>query len=252
MSRKTHLDVSAYSIGAVDYLGLFKATSFDISPTIVEGKAVSQRHNRGVLAKRKFTFTTDELLTATGLRQTALNLTVFSVGGTSYLGEVKSGSLKISTTVKDGSGAADEWESPVAVGTAYEIQGKLQIASTAEFMVIAGGTGTGLSVATSLALGGSTFTAPMILSKSTHTIDVDDIQGQDITLTSRGLPTVATGNSVLASIALGTSLLAFDATTGAAEYAGNAIVSEVNIQFSDGQIISASHSFACIGAPTIS
>lgn len=251
MSRLTHLDVSAYSIGGTSYLGNFKATTFDIDPTVVEGKAVSQRHDRGVVTKRKLTFKTDELLTATSVRKTNLDVTVFTVGGTGYLGRLKSGSIKVTSTTKDGSGIADEWESPVCVATGYEISGTFQIASTADFMALAGGARAGLNAVVSVSLGGTTFTAPMVLSKASHKIDVDDLQIEDVTFTAGGLPTAASGNAVLASVALGTAEMAFAATTGAIGYAGTAIATETNLQFADGQILSASHSFACEGAPTI-
>lgn len=255
MARKTHLDVADVTLfSAGDYLGLFKTLDLNLDPTTENGRTVSQRYELTEVTKKKGTFSIQELITNT-TRQTGLNITIFSVGGTSYLGTLRTGQLEITTESADGSGGADEWEYPYAGGTSYRVTGELQIASTANFATLMASAGvSGLNLAVSLAFGGLVFQAPMKLSAVGHSINVDNvIQTQNITLMGRGTPTsVSGGTGILARIATGTAVVAYSINTGANQYAGDALITKSTFGFGNGQILTANHEFAMQGAPTVS
>jgi len=233
-------------------MGLFKSLDFNWEVVTAQGRAVAQRHQLEIPAKKKMDFSIDELLTASSIRQTGLNITVFTVGGTAYLGRLRSGSIKFTTETDEGSGAADLWQFPFAVGTNYEVSGEIQIASSASFSQLIAAAGTaGLLVTVNISLAGSVFAAPMTLTTSGHKIMVGKVQYESITLKNRGLPTTVTGNPVLASIGLGTSVVTYNAATGGLTASGSALITDTNISFGDGVITSASHTFANQGTPTV-
>jgi hypothetical protein len=255
MPRKTHLDVSAWTLDGNSFLGLFKNASIDLEAITQPGRAVSQRHQLAIPVKKKMAFSIEELITSTGgsaIRQSNLNVTVFTVGGTSHLATLDSGTLKVMTDTKDGSADADEWEYAYALGTDYEITAELFVATAAQLMsTIAAAGVSGLLVAVALTLGGTAFAAPMTLTADSHTTGEGDFQKVKITLKGRGTPTTATGNTLLVSILTGTAALAYSMNTGANTYAGNAIIKDTTINWANSQLITASHSFEGCDAPTI-
>ena len=256
MARKTHLDVSAWTVGGTDFIGLFKNASVDIEAMTQEGRAVSQRYGLAIPVKKNVSFSFDELITSSGggaIRQSNLNITVFSIGGTSYLGTLDSGSLKITTVCKDGSADPDEWEFNYAMGTEYEVEAELFVATSATLLTAIAAAGiTGLLVAVSISLGGSVVALPMTLTKGSHTTGEGEFQKQKVSLKGRGAPTTATGNPLVVSILTGTASIAYSLNTGANTYAGDAIVKESGFTWANSQLITASHAFAGSGAPTVS
>ncbi|RYG36112.1 hypothetical protein EON81_10735 [bacterium] len=253
--RKGHLDVTLATFGAQVLLGKFRALTIDGEVQTEDGRAVTQRHQLDIpVGGRTFKFMVEELITSEGagaIRQSGLNVTVFTIAGSLLLGRFKSGSLKVTTVTDDGAGGADEWQYPTAQGTDYSVDGEFQIADTALFnsLMLASGI-SGLLTTAAISVGGIAFAAPMTLKTSGQGVRTKEIQTERATLTGRGTPTTATGNTFLTSILLGSASVAYSVNSGAGSYYGDALITDSTLNFAGKQLVSASHTFQAYGQPS--
>lgn len=251
--RITHLDITDVTLfSAGDYLTKIRSLDFDWEVLTQPGRTASQRHQEAVPTKKKLEFSGEELITVTGVRQTGLNITLFTLGANALLGRLRQGNLRVTTDVDEGSGGADEWEFPYANGTTIEATGDLQIADTAELAALIATAGTSaIKVAAQFQFGGASFAQPMLLRMVTHGSKEGENQTEKVTLSGRGTPTTATGHSILASIVLGTAEVDWAANTGANSYSGTGIFQQADFSFGNNAIQTCSFRIANCGAPTL-
>lgn len=255
MARKTALDVTVLSVGGTDLLGYWKSLDFTVTVQSEDGKGSSSRYSYAVATKKKFEFSLDHWLVSSAVRQTNLNITVFSVGGTSYLGDLDTGSIDIKTNTQDGSGAADLWETLNAAGTNITIKATKFVTTSPEIMAIAAANSiSGLPVTVNFTLGGYTYSAPMLLTAASHKIDGGKCQMEDITFELRGTPTTSTGDTGVVDVVTGDAIVTVnvtfnDATTDGT-YSFDAMILSTTVSFGNKQISSVSHKLQSQGAPT--
>lgn len=250
--RKDALDVSLFTIGGTDFLGDTKTWNFDIETITDDCRVASDRYHAAVPVKKRLEFTIERIPHVIGVCQSNLNVTVYSVGGASYLGELESGSISITSDSEDGSGVADIWEFPNVLGTDAEIQTNHFATTQAALFHLAGQNNiTSVQVEVILTLGGTSVTLPMTMSAASHRIEAGQIQMQNVTFKLRGEPVAATGDAILLEILTGDAFVTWVIQTGAGNYSGNAIITRTNLSFNNAQLLSIEHTLANQGAPSI-
>lgn len=131
MPRKTSLDLASgalFSINGADRLEEITAFSFQSGPEWKDTRSIYDRYENEVVTKigDKFRFS---LMMKDGSGNVQSNLHLATVTATfdstarAMVGDMVSGSIRISTKVKEASGRADLKKSPQALGTSMEIQG---------------------------------------------------------------------------------------------------------------------------------
>lgn len=253
-NRKTALDVALFTIASTAYLGDLRTADLNIENLTVEAKSVAVRYNTAKVAKRKFTFSGQLHRTASSVRKTNLDVSVYSIGGTDWLADLRSANISITTAHQEGSGVGDAYEYPVATGTDVEITAKMLISSSATttIMTTAGGAVSGLDVTVAITAGGVTVSVPAVLSVVKHSWGVEGTQELDVTLKLRGTPTTFTGPVLAVSAVTGTASVAYSIQTGLESYAGTALILSGQIAIEDGAIISETYELQGQGGPTIS
>jgi hypothetical protein len=258
----THLDVSLLTLNdgvANQYLGKFRGLSQDFAATMADGRAVASRYGKSVSVKRGFTFSIEELITLSSVRQSNLNITLFTLGGVAMLGRLRGGSLNVTTETDEASGAADLWMYPVATGTTFELTGDLRVDSNPVLtQVLGSGVAADQEFSAQIAVGGNAATLPVVLRSSSHKSDVGKVQIESVTMEGAGDPTgvSSTTSPIFVDILAGTALIAYTAktTTGGttqATVAGNALITSTRLTFNDAGLLTASHTFTNVGTPTI-
>lgn len=252
-NRATHLNVSAFTLGANDYLGLFRSATISDEVETPDGTAVSQRWGIVVPAKRRRTITLEELITDSNLRQTGLDVSVWTVGSTALVGRLRSGTVGITTQTEDGSGVSDQWEFPVPTGTTFELSSELLVTTNPAVMELIRNTGISqllVNVVVNVG-GGVSATFPCTISRGELRLQQGQIQIENIVFANRGQPTAVGSHPIFASILTGTAAFTYSATTASSvTTSGDCIVTQTNISFGNGQISTASHTLAGQGAPS--
>lgn len=200
--------------------------------------------------------------------QCNLDVAAYTVAGTSFLGDLRSGSLKMSTKKTEGSGLADLYKYPTLNTRRWEIDTDLFIPSSS--LVLARMTkalsssefDSDCSIALTLGKNAghdqSIFTAPMTQKSITHGLKVGDVQGYKVSFGPQGAPTTPASPDTsniwevaLAGGALGAIFV--DSATG--KY-GTSIaplpvaITDASISFADSQILMSDFTFEVQGTPT--
>lgn len=246
MSRVTALAVSLLSFGAQDLIGSWKTYNHNFDITKADGKSSSNRYekNQPVKRKRAFSITVFANKDVT-YRATNLDLTVWSIAGTSRIGDIKSATITVTTKTAEGSGAVEFDMFPVATGTALEIQASEFVSSEADLVMLGSqsDTITDFYVNVLFTVGGLAFAAPMMLSAGSHKVEAEQIQMQDVTLSLHGAITApvssgASGSNLLfALIATGSAALVYSVNTGATTEVGNALITRATLTYQDAAIV---------------
>jgi hypothetical protein len=186
---------------------------------------------------------------------TNLDITLYSIGGTAYLGSVRGGSIEATTTYKEGSGIASAYKYPVAAKTKVIVLTKKLVLTDVSFLstLLTGAVST-FDVTASITFGGSAFSMPMTLRSAKHTIDREETQFEDVILTPKGAPTGPADNSLLGNVLLGTSQVALAVDTGHGQYntaeAAWALITKLTTKFEDANCIEQSGQFQFQGPAT--
>jgi hypothetical protein len=248
--RKTHLDVASLTIAGTDYKTQVKSCNIDLEVVTASGRAVTQRYGQDVPVKKRGSFSVTTMRTVTGTRQTNLSISVFTVGGTDYLGKLRSYTLNVTTVIDEASGLADEFESPQSTGTDYNVTSDLLVETSAALTKLIADAGvTGLAVQVVLTGGGGTISLPMILTASTHRTEDGKIQVENVRLSHNGTPTSVTATSLLTLILTGAATATYSLDYGSNSYAGDALCTSATVQVSDGAIIDDTFNFTVLDNP---
>lgn len=245
------------SLGALAYTKNFESFNFDIEDMDAEGRGIGERYSDPVRGKSKATFGGSVLRTSGGVRQTMLSMSVFTVGGTSKIGRLESGSMSGTTILDPGEAGNDPWEYPFAVGTDIKLDALMKITSLAEYASIMNGATTGRNVVVVLTMGGSSITMPAKIQKSSHKTESSKIQSEDVSFSIKGSASLAaTGDPLLISAIAGSANVPWSCDTGANVYSNadddGAIVTSFGFNFASGQITKDNFQFQVCGQPTIS
>ena len=255
MAVKTALNMVAFSYtpnasgspGAVNALGLLKTFA---------SSAVNDQRDAGGLATRTPVFlnvkqgqTVDFTVfvpnTESGAAEPVLSnldISVYSEAGTSYLGQLRSGSIDVVTLTKEASGIASAYKSPSATRTQVQVSTrKLVISNAVDMPLMLNGTSAAMDLAVVFTVGTESFECPMTLKSARHLVDREELQFEDVVLTPKGSATGPSDNSLLGNILLGTSQVALAIDTGAGQYSTGsgmwALITRLTTKFEDGNLI---------------
>lgn len=252
----TSLNFAAFSLGGSDMLGLLKTFSFTAVNEQVDAAGLADRYTSYQTVKQEQTadFTVFMPLSGGG-RATNLDITLWSIGGTAYLGSVRQGVIRITTIDRDRSGIADAFQLPNATRTQVEVVvSKLVIVSTPFISTLMTGVISSFDVTAAITFGGVAFSCPMNLKSARHTVDREELQMEEVVMTLTGTPTGPSDSSLMGNILLGTSLVTLSADTGGGVYGmgsgQSALIRKLNTVFKDAALIEQSGTLAIQGGAT--
>lgn len=250
--RLTALDVSVFQIGGVSFLGDTKSWDFNIPVDDDDCRVASDRYHASIPVKKELTFNIERIPHVSTVCQSGLNISVYTVGGNSFLAQLESGSMSITTDVVDGSGIADIWKFMNSVGTDVEIQTNHFVTSNAAlFQLAAANNISAIQVDVVITIPDvCEITLPMTMTAASHKIAAGELQMQNVTFKLRGEPTSVDGDSVLIEILTGDAYVSWNITTDGGIYSGNAIISQTDLQFNNAALLSMSHTLTNQGQPS--
>lgn len=258
----TNLDITALTIGGNSYLRNAEGVSFDFNFPLDDAHGIAMRHKHRVATKRRNTFTVPMFRFTNSRPRTNLDISLFDFGTEELLGDLKSGSIRISTDVEDGSGIADEYTFPVPVGTTVEVSGSLLARGGAELPIldaVGDGALTDLEVVMAVTIDGVAFAMPMVVSSAALSKQRGAIQKFDITMepqatmtSNYGITQDMAGVALMQSLISGSAFAAFSVVTdGGLTLSGNAILLSGECTFNDQAVVRDSFEFEVQGALSI-
>jgi hypothetical protein len=234
------------------YHKIFEQVAIEIGDYETEGRGIAERYSDKVTGKSFARFSGSLFRTATGVRQTMLDMTVFSLGANVLFGRCRSGSLDITTVVDPCEGGGDQFESLAPVGTEYVVNGELQVSTTASLVTLMKGAIASRKLSLVIASTGFGCTLPMKLNNAVHGLQSAKVQTENFTCSSvQGTPSGVTGDPVLVSLITGTALGAVSINAGGNTHTfASATVTQGSMRWNSGAIIMDNFSIQCQGAPT--
>lgn len=257
---KTALHTAAFNADGTDLLGILQSWEVSIEDDLQDGKSIVSAYEFNQIVKAGATLRAKLLQDGTGQRTTSLDVTVFSIDGSSVLGSLESGSVKITNQTADGSGLADLWKFPVAVGSSIEISASLKIpyasASSSILTDAASSAVADRNMAFTMTVGGIPVTCNCILQSARHSGERGGLQMIDVVLKGRGTPSAPTSPaSIYVTAITGSAYALVWLDTGAGTYGTSSvklpsIITDCSFTFSNGSIVENDFTFAIQGAPT--
>lgn len=257
---KTALSCSAYTLDAQAYLGELAVFGIALEATEQETHGLAATSAYTQIVKKAAVHRFELMKDNSGPKLTNLDVSVWNPDGSSLLGNLKSGNVKLSIPIGDGSGLADVFQYPNVVGAR-------RIEITTEEL-IASGSST-VSAATDaksttvadwdranvlLTLDSDVaFDLPMVLGAIEHSFQRDGVQMFKATYKLKGTPATVPTAITLYSVAFsGDFFITLSANTGAGTWGGTGVVTSLDIAFADGQVVKVTGEIALQGAPTYS
>lgn len=259
-NKQTSGDVAVFTIGGSSQLAVLNAVTYDLEFDTEDGSVVSQDARVLQKGKRGGTIKYTQYSTISdGLRVSALECSVFTIGGADYLPTLQNLRFSGENETGDSSGAADKWKYNQWKGKRdYSVEIDLWLPATAGVALAAemhnaARATTHLTV--SFTLNGVAITLPMNVYKAVHKIT--DGEFAMYTISAKGMrpdnlatafPTSPTGTTTLLEKAFnapGTALalvLTSHATEGVA-YSGNAVISAFGFEITDGKVVKTDYTF---------
>jgi len=234
-------------------LGLLKTFSFRADNDQVDAGGLADRYAINQVVKQGQLADFVVFMAGSGsLLASNLDITLWSIGGTAYLGSVRRGSIRVTTVDQDRSGIADAYKYPNATRTHVEVQThKLVIVSAPFVSGLMTGSISSFNVTAAITFGASSFSCPMSIKSATHSVDRDEMQMEEVSMTLAGTPMGPSDSSLLGNILLGTSLVTLSADTGGGVYATGsdqtALITKLNTTFRDGALIQQAGTLAIQG-----
>lgn len=257
-------DISIFSVNSVNLLADINNVTFTIDENQADGSAVARAGMTMVGTKLSGTIATEILSTTSSPdRVTHLNLTVFTIGGVDYLGEVRSIDFQGTFTQVQQAGAGEWFTKPQNVKKDYSATVEIDVTSTyaEDFMTLmASTTGTDRNVVLSLTVNAVAYTLPMRLKTVALGAQRDDLQRLTLTLTghdpgSSNYPTAPTGTVGLLAQAFNAPFaeMAFEFESKAANgvnLAGNCVFQSFGFRIEDDALVTTNYTFSTYGAVT--
>lgn len=121
---------------------------------------------------------------AVSARKTGINVSVFSLGGDSYLCDLEDATLTITSQTEDARGVCDEDSYAWAISRGWELQASIFVASTASLMAdVAEGDG---QVTVSFNTGANTYTGTGLITNASHSVSKGGLQKMSVTISGQG------------------------------------------------------------------
>jgi len=248
----TALNMAAFTVtpnatgspAAVAMLGLLKAFSIQADNDEVDAGGLADRYELTMNVKQGQTVDFTTLIASTESEPVLTNLDVslWELGGTNYLGSIRSGKLEVITVNKEASGIASAYKYPNATRTKVRLTTQKLVVTNVAFLgsLISGAVST-FDVTASVTWGSAAFSMPMTIKSAKQKVDREEMQFEEVVCTGKGTPTGPSDNSLLGNVLLGTSQVALAIDTGGGQYnTGSgmwALITKLSTAFSDANCI---------------
>lgn len=257
-------DISIFSVNSVNLLADFQNVTMVLDENQAEGSAVSRAGMTPIGTKLSGTITT-EILSMKTLpdRVTHLDLSAITIGGVSYLGDVRSIDFSGAFTQVQQAGAGEWWAKPQNVKKGYTATVELDVRSThaAVFFALAASTTAGdRNVVFSFTLNSVPYTLPMRVKTCTLGAQRDDLQRITLVLEGRdpgsgNYPTAPTGTVGLLAQAFNAPFaeMAFEfesKSVNGTNLVGNCVFQSFGFRIEDDALVSLNYVFSTYGAVT--
>lgn len=252
--RKTALDVTSITIAGTDWKDRTVSASISGDITHEDGRSFIDRYSEAAATKYKLSFSTEMLRGANDARLTNLDVSVFTIGANTHIGELKSGSLNVTTHSSEGSGIKDKFTFPNSISTDIELRGTLMVTTVAtELVTIGGATLANLKVACTLTINGQSFVMSGLITNATLKATSDGVSEYDVTVKLRGSGSIAVaGQTILVDAITGDAIVTYSLVVEGSTIAGNALILSASVDFADGQLLRERFEFEGQGTPTFS
>lgn len=259
-------DISVYTLGGIDLLGVFESVTYSVEETQQEGSIMSRDGETPQGTKLAGRLDTGLMSTISAPdRVSHLDLSGFTVGGTDYLAVLRSLKFSGSFQQRLRAGVGAWWKRPQNSKKAYKASVSLDCDDSvlsALMIAMSSTTYADRNKTLSFVLNGVTITLPTRMSRVEHTGQRDDLQMVTVDLVGRSpdsgsYPAAPTGTSTLLEKAFNAfqTELAFTFTSKAASghsVTGNCIFNSFEFSVEDEQLVLNRYVFDTFGAPTSS
>jgi len=232
------------SPAAVAMIGLLKAFTARAENDEVDAGGLADRYELMMNVKQGQTIDFTTFLASTGSEPvlTNLDISLWELGGTNYLGSIRSGKLEVTTANREASGIASAYKSPSATRTSIRLTTQKLVLTNVSFLgTLLSDSVSSFDVAAAITWGGVAFAMPMTIKSAKHTVDREEMQLEEVVCTGKGAPTGPSDNSLLGNVLLGTSQVALAIDTGGGQYnTGSgmwALITKLTTEFADANCI---------------
>lgn len=260
-------NMSVFSLGGDSFLGLVQNVTIDISNTIVETKSINVGYGRGQIEKSMAKISAAVMGNDQGLtkRIDHLMVSAFTIGGTSYLGKLRSGKIAVNATVVKKPEVGTRWVWTQITDKMLTIDGEFDVPTGVAdaLQTLAKGVVANQSVIVSLTLDDTAdviYTAPMVIESLQLGAEMGGLYKVTMKLTGQcpdsgtAFPTAPTATTSLFEKALNSrAAVAVALTTQSSNgnsYSFNACIASAELDISDEQIITATYSLESQGTVT--
>lgn len=119
-------------------------------------------------------------------RKTGLDVSVFSLGGSSYLYDLDNATLSIEVETEDARGVGDLWSHSWSTSKSWGLDAELFVATSATLVADAD-----QLVTVSFNTGANTYTGNGVLKSTSHSVGKSGLQKQSIKIEGQGALTIA-------------------------------------------------------------
>lgn len=253
------LTVATFSIGGNNLLAYLDTGGIAAENKTEDGRGIADRYEYEIATKQSqsIDFTT-MLSDATTGKQTGLSLSLWSIGGTDYLGLVQQGTIDISCPTSDRSGIATFVDYPVSLATQVTVTcDQLVLTSSAYLKALIDAADPTFQAAVSITYGTETFTAPMMVKSSKVSLSRGKFTMEKATFSLRGTPTGPSDTTLMGLALIGSDEVAFSVDTGVGTYssasggtAAQACITKLTTTFNNGAITKQTGTISIQGAMT--
>jgi hypothetical protein len=260
----TALNMAAFTVtpnvggspGPVAMLGLLKTFGAKADNDQVDAAGLADRYELAMNVKQGQTIDFTTFLEGSAEPVlTNLDVSLWELGGTNYLGSIRSGKLEVTTVGKESSGIASAYKSPSATRTSVRLTTQKLVLSNVAFVgQLISGTVASFDVAASVTWGTAAFVMPMTIKSAKHTVAREEMQFEEVVCVGKGSPTGPSDNSLLGNILLGAAQVALAIDTGGGQYdTGSgmwALITKLTTEFADANCIEQTGQFVFQGPAT--
>lgn len=289
MANSTHLisvDANVFSLGGSSYLDYLQNYTLEVPNELARGNPIQQIQYQGQVVAKGWSLSpplmsstggsadTNTKVASTGLSAfTLTNPNVNSGSSRNYLNALRSASIRLSTTTREGKGAGDVWKWPVITGKRVDIELEIMLpgtsGSTDELMTDLANQALTTSDSLdghlwtpSFTLNGVTITAACVMENFQHIYEDEGLQVYRVQLAGRApdneatdFPAAPTGTTTLLEVAFNvrTSIAVStrNRSTGNSNSfaaAGNAIITSANVVIPQSGLVTTTYELQGQGA----
>lgn len=249
MSYLTNLSVLAFTPDGQNLLGNLQDITIRADNTVKDASGLADRFefNQAVKQQTQMDFTVTMPSLISGLKASNLDITLWTIGGTAYLGQLRSGQISVTTKTSERSSIAQSAKFAQAVKTPYTVTSDFAVLNSAAFTkaMVNAATPTAFDVVAQITYGAETFEAPMVLKSASHEIKNESVQMEKVVLEAQGAPSSPVDTSLLGLVLTGNAAISIAVDTGANQYytgsyaspTANALITKLDVKFADEAII---------------